>query len=396
MKFLRNFLDKIEPNFKEGGKLEFFYPFFEALDTFFYNVGESNTGRVHVRDSVDLKRNMILVMLALIPCIIYGLYNIGDQALLAGGVMTGWRGAIVSSLGLTLADGVLAKFLYGLTWFLPLYFVIFAVGIFWEIMFSMIRKHEIYEGFFVTSLLLPLIVPPSIPLWQVAVAISFAVILGKEVFGGTGMNFMNPALVARAFLFFAYPAQISGDKVWTVVDGVSRATPLSQLAASGSAPGVSMLDAFLGKIPGCIGETSTLCCILAAVFLLLIGLAPWRIIVSCLTGMIASALIFNALFAAGICTQPMCAVNPAWHFVLGGFAFGLVFMVTDPVSASQTMAGQWFYGAFVGMMCIIIRNLNVAYPEGMMLAILMGNIVAPLIDYFVIEANVKRRSARYV
>ncbi len=395
MKFLRNFLDKIEPNFKKDGKLEFFYPFYEAMDTFFYNVGDANAGRVHVRDSVDLKRNMILVMFALTPCILYGIYNIGDQALLVGGELAGWRGDLVASMGMTLSDGVIAKFMYGLTYFLPLYIVIFATGLFWEILISMIRKHEIYEGVFVTSILFPLIVPPSIPLWQVFVAMSFAIILGKEVFGGTGMNFMNPALIARAFLFFAYPAQISGDKVWTVVDGVSRATPLSKFAAAAT-PDVSLLDAFLGKIPGCIGETSTLACIFAAVFLLLIGLSSWRIIVSCLVGMVTMAFFFNVLHDAGICSQPMCAVNPLWHFVLGGFAFGLVFMVTDPVTASQTNIGRWIYGAFVGAMCIVIRNLNVAYPEGMMLAILLGNIVAPLIDYFVVEANVKRRNARYV
>ncbi len=395
MKFLRNFLDKIEPDFKEGGKFEFFYPFYEAMDSFFYNVGDANTGRVHVRDSVDLKRNMILVMLALAPCILYGVYNIGDQALQVGGELTGWRGGLVASMGMTLADGVIAKFLYGLTYFLPLYIVIFATGLFWEILISMIRKHEIYEGVFVTSILFPLIVPPSIPLWQVFVAMSFAIILGKEVFGGTGMNFMNPALVARAFLFFAYPAQISGDKVWTVVDGVSQATPLSKFAAAAT-PDVSMLDAFLGKIPGCIGETSTLACIFAGIFLLVIGVASWRIVVSCLTGMVVMAFLFNVLYGAGVCTQPMCAVNPLWHFILGGFAFGLIFMVTDPVTATQTDIGRWIYGGFVGVMCIVIRNLNVAYPEGMMLAILLGNIVAPLIDYFVVEANVKRRSARYV
>ncbi|MFO7938083.1 MAG: NADH:ubiquinone reductase (Na(+)-transporting) subunit B [Kiritimatiellia bacterium] len=394
MKFLRNFLDKIGPAFKEGGKLEFFYPFYEAMDTFFYNVGDTNTGRVHVRDSVDLKRNMILVMFALLPCIIVGVYNIGGQAAAAGGELSGWRGDLVASLGFTL-DSVSGRFMYGLAYFLPLYIVIFATGLFWEILISMIRRHEIYEGVFVTSILFPLIVPPSIPLWQVCVAMSFAVILGKEVFGGTGMNFMNPALIARAFLFFAYPAQISGDKVWTVVDGVSQATPLSKFAASAAVPDVSMLDAFLGRIPGSIGETSTLACIFAGLFLVVIGVSSWRIIVSCLAGMVIMALTFNLLYNAGICSQPMCAVNPLWHFVLGGFAFGLVFMVTDPVSASQTDAGRWFYGAFVGAMCIVIRNLNVAYPEGMMLAILLGNIVAPLIDYFVVEANVKRRRARY-
>ncbi|MDA3926200.1 MAG: NADH:ubiquinone reductase (Na(+)-transporting) subunit B [Kiritimatiellae bacterium] len=395
MKILRNFLDKIEPNFKEGGKLEFFYPFYEAMDSFFYNVGAANTGRVHVRDCVDLKRNMILVMVALAPCILFGVYNIGEQAHLAGGVMTGWRGDIVASMGLTLADGIVAKFVYGLTWFLPIYLVIFGTGLFWEILISMIRKHEIYEGVFVTSILFPLIVPPSIPLWQVFVAMSFAIILGKEVFGGTGMNFMNPALIARAFLFFAYPAQISGDKVWTVVDGISQATPLSKFAASVGPASTSFMDAFLGRIPGCIGETSTLCCIAAGVFLVMIGVASWRIIVSCLAGMVITAFFFNILYANGICEAPMCAVNPLWHFVLGGFAFGLVFMVTDPVTGSQTDTGRWFYGGFVGAMCIVIRNLNVAYPEGMMLAILLGNIVAPLIDYFVVEANVKRRSARY-
>jgi Na+-transporting NADH:ubiquinone oxidoreductase subunit B len=272
--------------------------------------------------------------------------------------------------------------------------VIFGTGLFWEILISMVRKHDIYEGVFVTSILFPLIVPPSIPLWQVCVAMSFAVVLGKEVFGGTGMNFMNPALIARAFLFFAYPAKISGDKVWTVVDGVSQATPLSKFA-SAAVPDVSMLDAFLGRIPGCIGETSTLACIAGGVFLIVIGVASWRIMASCLAGMVVMALFFNVLYGAGVCAQPMCAVNPLWHFVLGGFAFGLVFMVTDPVTGSQTMTGQWVYGAFVGSMCIVIRNLNVAYPEGMMLAILLGNIVAPLIDYFVVEANVKRRSTRY-
>jgi len=395
MKLLRNFLDKIEPNFMKGGKLEFFYPFYEAMDTFFYNVGDTNTGKVHVRDSVDLKRNMILVMLALTPCILFGVYNIGDQAFLAGGELAGWRGGIVTSMGLTLADGLVAKFVYGLTWFLPIYMVIFGTGLFWEILISMIRKHDIYEGVFVTSILFPLIVPPSIPLWQVCVAMSFAVVLGKEVFGGTGMNFMNPALIARAFLFFAYPAQISGDKVWTVVDGISQATPLSRFAANIGPGSTTMLDAFLGKIPGCIGETSTICCIAGAVFLIAIGVASWRIIVSCLAGMVITALFFNLLYAQGICEAPMCAVNPLWHFVLGGFAFGLVFMVTDPVTATQTVTGKWFYGGFVGAMCIVIRNLNVAYPEGMMLAILLGNIVAPLIDYFVVDANVKRRSARY-
>jgi len=394
MKLLRNFLDKIEPQFKEGGKLEFFYPFYEAMDTFFYNVGDTNTGRVHVRDSVDLKRNMILVMIALTPVVLFGVYNIGLQAEMVGGTLAGWRGDIITSMGMQLSDGVLPKFLYGITWFLPIYFVIFGTGLFWEILISMVRKHEIYEGVFVTSILFPLIVPPSIPLWQVFVAMSFAIILGKEVFGGTGMNFMNPALVARAFLFFAYPAQISGDKVWTVVDGVSQATPLSKLA-SAALPDVSMLDAFLGKIPGCIGETSTICCIAGGIFLVMIGVASWRVISSCLAGMVIMALCFNLLFAYGICEAPMCAVNPLWHFVLGGFAFGLVFMVTDPVTGSQTMTGQWIYGAFVGAMCIVIRNLNVAYPEGMMLAILLGNMVAPLIDYFVVESNVKRRSARY-
>jgi len=394
MKLLRNFLDKIEPQFKEGGRLEFFYPFYEAMDTFFYNVGDTNTGRVHVRDSVDLKRNMILVMIALTPVVLFGVYNIGLQAELAGGALAGWRGDIVASMGMQLSDGVLPKFLYGMAWFLPIYFVIFGTGLFWEILISMVRKHEIYEGVFVTSILFPLIVPPSIPLWQVFVAMSFAIILGKEVFGGTGMNFMNPALIARAFLFFAYPAQISGDKVWTVVDGVSQATPLSKFA-SAALPDVSMLDAFLGKIPGCIGETSTLCCIAGGIFLVMIGVASWRVITSCLAGMVVMALFFNLLYAYGICEAPMCAVNPLWHFVLGGFAFGLVFMVTDPVTGSQTMTGQWIYGAFVGVMCIVIRNLNVAYPEGMMLAILMGNMVAPLIDYFVVESNVKRRSTRY-
>ncbi len=417
MKFLRDTLDKLEAPFTTG-KFKFFYPFYEAADTFFYNPGDTAKGNVHVRDGLDLKRMMTFVMFALIPCIFMGVYNVGwitHVAVDQGATAVGWRVDVMSALGLSLDySNVISNFVHGLLYFLPIYIVAFVTGLVWEVFFCMVRKHEVSEGFFVTSILLPLIVPPTVPLWQVAIAMSFAIVLGKEVFGGTGMNFVNPAILARAFLFFAYPSGISGDKVWVTVDGFSGATPLA-LIAGGKVPNIaspdalshvartvtdmagpymqfSFFDAFLGNIPGSIGETSTIACIIGAIFLILTGVGSWRIMLSTILGVVGMSLILNLI---GSDTNPMFAVNPLWHLVLGGFAFGVVFMATDPVTAAQTQKGRWIYGALIGIMCVLIRTVNSAYPEGMMLAILVGNIFAPLIDHFVIEADIKRRGRAY-
>ena len=285
----------------------------------------------------------------------------------------------------------------GATWFLPIYIVTFAVGIAWEMLFASVRKHEVNEGFFVTSVLFALTMPPSIPLWQVALGISFGVVLAKEVFGGTGKNFLNPALAGRAFLYFAYPAQSSGDSVWTVVDGFTMATPLGNAAGGGveaiAGGGVSWMNAFVGMIPGSIGETSTLIILIMGCVLMISKIASWRIIGGVFLGMVAMSLLLNAI---GSKTNPMFAMPWYWHLVLGGFAFGMVYMATDPVSAAMTNTGKMIFGALIGIMVVLIRVVNPAFPEGIMLAILFGNLCAPLIDHFVIQANVKRRLRRNV
>lgn len=399
MRVLRKFLDSQEKHFKKGGKLERLYPLFEATDTLLFSEGEVTRFASHVRDALDLKRTMTWVVIALIPCVIMALYNTGMQANTALAALgktgvEGWRGAILSLLGLGVdPGGLLANMVHGALYFFPVYIVTVAVGGFWEVLFAVVRKHEINEGFFVTSLLFPLILPPSIPLWQVALGITFGVVFGKEVFGGVGMNIFNPALVARAFLFFAYPAQISGDKVWLAVDGVSRATPLAELADSALQVSASWLDAFLGFIPGSMGETSALACLIGAAILLITGIASWRIMLSVVVGMTAVALLFNVI---GSDTNPMFAVSPLWHFVLGGFAFGTVFMATDPVSAAMTEPGKYLYGLLIGVMVVLIRVVNPAFPEGMMLAILFGNLFAAIIDRIFINANIKRRLLRNV
>jgi Na+-transporting NADH:ubiquinone oxidoreductase subunit B len=286
---------------------------------------------------------------------------------------------------------------HGAAYFLPIYAVTFIVGGFWEVLFASIRKHEVNEGFFVTSVLFALTLPPSIPLWQVALGISFGIVIGKEVFGGTGKNFLNPALTGRAFLFFAYPAQISGDAVWTAVDGFTGATPLGLAAAGGiefiTAGGITWWDAFLGNIQGSIGETSTLAIFIGGAVLLLMKIASWRIVTGVLLGMIAMSMLLNGV---GSATNPMFAMPWYWHLVVGGFAFGMIFMATDPVSASMTNTGKWIFGALIGVMVVLIRVVNPAFPEGMMLAILLANLCAPLIDHFVVAANIKRRAARHV
>lgn len=400
MKFLRNFLDRQQPRFKAGGKFEKYYALYEMLDTFLYTPGEVTKESTHVKDSLDLKRMMITVVVALVPCIIFAMYNAGMQANLALASLgqqtaSGWQGNVLALLGVGIdPQSFWASLVHGALYFFPLLIVSYTVGGVWESLFAMVRGHEVNEGFLVTGILFPLILPPTIPLWQAALGISFGVVVGKEVFGGVGKNFLNPALTGRAFLFFAYPAQISGDAVWVAVDGFSGATPLSIGYAGGQAAiekAVSWTDAFLGMIPGSMGETSTLACMFGAFVLIASGIGSWRIMVSVLIGAGCLAFLFNAV---GSSTNAMFSITPGWHFVLGGFAFGLVFMATDPVSASMTKTGQWIYGLLIGCMVILIRVVNEAFPEGMMLAILFGNVWAPVIDHYVVKANIKRRVLR--
>jgi len=396
---LRDFLDKIEPHFHKGGKLEKWFPLYEAVDTIFYTPGSVTQTTAHVRDGLDLKRIMITVWLCVFPAMFFGMYNVGLQAngFLAqhGASVAGdWHQAVISALVGHDPHSIWDNFVYGAVYFIPIYAVTFIVGGFWEVLFAMVRKHEVNEGFFVTSILFALILPPTVPLWQVALGITFGVVMAKEVFGGTGKNFLNPALAGRAFLFFAYPANLSGDHVWTAVDGFSGATPLS-VASSGGMPALhqhlSWMDAFLGFMQGSVGETSTLAILIGGIVLLVMKIASYRIVGGVMIGMIAMSLVFNAI---GSATNPMFAVPPYWHFVLGGFAFGMMFMATDPVSAAMTNTGKWLFGALVGVMVVLIRVVNPAYPEGMMLAILFANIFAPFIDHLVVQANVKRRLAR--
>lgn len=399
MKALRKFLDKQGRHFQKGGKLEKLYYLYEAIDVFFYSPDKVTRSTSHIRDVMDLKRMMITVMVALMPAIAVALYNTGLQANLAlAGLGTApadtWQQLVIGWLGIGFdPHNFWANIIHGALYFFPVYIVTLAAGGFWEVLFACVRKHEINEGFFVTSLLFPMILPPTIPYWQVVLGISFGVVIGKEVFGGVGMNILNPALVGRAFLFFAYPAQISGDRVWVAVDGISRATPLAQLADPLLQFGTSWRDAFFGFIPGSMGETSTLACLIGAAILIYTGVGSWRIMLSILLGMVATALLFNVI---GSATNPMFLVTPQWHLVLGGFAFGAVFMATDPVTAAMTDKGKYLYGLLIGFLVVLIRVINPAFPEGMMLAILFGNVFAPIIDRIFINANVKRRQARYV
>ncbi|MEQ4627091.1 NADH:ubiquinone reductase (Na(+)-transporting) subunit B [Providencia manganoxydans] len=409
---LKNLFEKNEHHFEPGGKLEKLYPLYEAVSTVFYTPGTVTKGRSHVRDTIDLKRMMILVWLAVFPAMFWGMYNVGNQAipalyhLYSGAelqqVLAGdWHYRLAQFLGASLTPdaGWGSKMLLGAVYFLPIYFVVFVVGGFWEILFSMIRGHEINEGFFISSILFALIVPPTIPLWQAALGITFGVVIAKEIFGGTGRNFLNPALAGRAFLFFAYPAQISGDLVWTAADGFSGATPLSQWATGGehalmntvSGEPITWMQAFLGNMPGSIGEVSTLMIFIGGLFIMFFRIASWRIVAGVMVGMIAMSYLFNFI---GSETNPLFAMPWYWHMVLGGFAFGMIFMATDPVSASFTDKGKWAYGILIGVMCVLIRVANPAYPEGMMLAILFANLFAPLFDYLVVQANIKRRKAR--
>ena len=401
MSFLRRTLDNMHPHVMPGAKYEKFYALYEAVDTIFYSPADVNKGSNHVRDGVDLKRVMIYVWLAAMPCVIFGSYNVGLQAntVMASMGLTevaGWRGDLLSFFGVGIdPSSMYDNFFHGLWYWLPIYLTVFIVGGFWEVLFASVRGHEINEGFFVTSILFSLIVPPTLPLWQAALGISFGVVIGKEVFGGTGKNFLNPALTGRAFLYFAYPAQISGDAVWVAIDGYTGATALSVAASGGLTAlqqAMSMEQSFFGYISGSIGETSLIAIGIGALFLLLTKIASWRIMLGVVAGVFATAFLFNVITSD---TNPMFSITPWWHFVIGGLAFGTVYMATDPVSASMTDAGRFWYGVLIGVMTVLIRVVNPAFPEGIMLAILFANLFAPLIDWFVIQSNIRRRSRRY-
>ena len=402
MKGLRGALDRMEPLFKQGGRYERFHALYEMVDTLFYSPPDVTRHAPHIRDALDLKRVMITVVFAVMPALIVGMWNTGYQgnmALAAVGLedIGGWRAGLLALLGAGYDPNSLYDcIMHGFVYFIPIYVVTMAAGGFWEVLFAGIRNHEVNEGFFVTSMLYALILPASIPLWQVAVGISFGVVVGKEVFGGTGKNFLNPALVGRAFLYFAYPAQISGDAVWTTVDGYSGATALGVAAIEGMAgiadSGFTWMQAFIGQIPGSIGETSAIACFLGGIMLIYTRIASWRIIVSVFLGLIIPSLLFSGVTS----DNPMMSMPWHWHIVLGGFAFGAVFMATDPVSAAQTDTGKWIFGFLIGFLTWLIRVVNPAFPEGIMLAILLANVFAPVIDHFVVQANIKRRIRRSV
>ena len=401
MKRFRSFLDRMEPLFVPGGRLERYHALFEMVDTLFYSPPDVARSSPHIRDAIDLKRVMIVVVFAVTPCALVGMWNTGFQAntaMAALGVsgIEGWRGMVMPLLGAGYdPQSFYDCFVQGLLYLLPIYAVTMAAGGLWEVIFAGVRNHEINEGFFVTSLLYTLILPATIPLWQVAIGISFGVVIGKEVFGGTGKNFLNPALVGRAFLYFAYPVQISGDAVWTAVDGFSGATALGVSAIDGMngiiASGLTWSEAFVGQMQGSLGETSALACLIGAAFLIYTRIASWRIMVAVFAGLIIPSLLFS-----GESANPMMSMPWHWHIVVGGFAFGAIFMATDPVSSAQTNTGKWVFGLLIGFMTWLIRVINPAFPEGIMLAILFANIFAPVIDHFVIRANVKRRLKRHV
>ena len=391
---LRSFLDDVAPSFERGGKLESLYPLYEALDTALYTPSSTTSGASHVRDGLNLKRVMITVWLCAFLPVFVGSYFIGlnaNEAMQALGMTSvdNWRGFFLNGLVSYDPNSVWDCLVHGLAYFIPLYITVFVAGILFELWFASKRGHEINEGYFVTSILFTLSLPPSIPLWMAAVGVVFGVVIAKEVFGGTGKNFLNPALTGRAFLYFAYPAQMSGDAVWVAVDGWTQATPLGN-AALGLDYGVDWMSAFIGSMPGSVGETSTLAILIAGALLCLSRIASWRVMAGVLLGMVLTSSLFNLLPSS----NPMFAMPFHWHLVLGGFAFGAVFMATDPVSAAMTNNGRWFYGILIGFMCVLIRVVNPAFPEGMMLAILFGNLFAPLLDHFVMQSNIKRRLAR--
>jgi Na+-transporting NADH:ubiquinone oxidoreductase subunit B len=420
MKFILKQHEKVAPLFEKGGPLEKLYPVWEAHDSLLFTPGEVTKGTTHVRDGLDLKRMMITVVIALLPCIGMALYNTGYQANLAianlgATPLDSWQTMVYSSI-LGMAhdpSSVLANVVYGALFFVPIWLFSFAVGGIIEVVFAVVRNHEVNEGFLVTGFLFPLTLPPTCPLWQAALGIAFGVIIGKEIFGGTGMNVLNPALTGRAFLFFAYPAQISGDSPWIAADmstanmtstidvmgadAVSGATWLGK-ASTDSATfagkevfGTDWMEAFIGLVPGSMGETSAAACLIGALILVATQIGSWRTMAGVVLGTAVTATLLHSI---GSDTNPMFAIPFGWHVVVGGWAFGMVFMATDPVSSSFTSGGKWIYGFFIGLMVVLVRVVNPAYPEGMMLAILFMNMFAPFIDHFFVKGNINRRLAR--
>ncbi|RIZ69595.1 MAG: NADH:ubiquinone reductase (Na(+)-transporting) subunit B [Methylococcales bacterium] len=395
----REILDSIEPHFTKGGRFAKYYGLYEMVDTFIYTPADVTRGTTHVRDGNDLKRTMTFVVIATLFCVLMAMYNTGYQANLAMESMGlekigNWRSIPMMIFGYNTLNPF-SNLVHGALYFLPIYITTLAIGGIWEVVFATVRGHEVNEGFLVSSMLYALIMPPDMPLWQVALGISFGVVIGKEVFGGTGKNFLNPALTGRAFLYFAYPASMTGDSIWVAVDGYTRATPLG-LAANGGLDAVhaanySWIQTFFGFEPGCLGETSTLAILIGAAFLLYTRVASYRIMGGVFAGMVVLSTLFNFI---GSDTNPMFALPWYWHLTVGGFAFGMVYMATDPVSAAMTNTGRWVFGVLVGGMTVLIRVVNPAFPEGIMLAILFSNMFAPTIDYFVIQANIRRRVKR--
>lgn len=375
MKSLRNYLDKVKPQFEKGGKYEKLKSTFEAFESFLFVPDKVTHTGSHIRDAIDMKRTMTIVIVALVPSLLFGMYNVGLQHYLSHGEAAGfWQ-----------------MFGFGFLKVLPIIVVSYVVGLGIEFAFAQARGHEVNEGFLVTGMLIPLVMPPDIPLWMLAIAVAFAVIFGKEVFGGTGMNVMNPALTARAFLFFAYPQDMSGDKVWIAdkADAFSGATPLGYTLTGDFDKMQAPIDMFLGFIPGSIGETSVVAILLGAVILIATGIGSWKIMLAAVIGALGMGYLLNL-----VSFNEYTALPAHIHLIMGGFAFGVVFMATDPVSAAQTNLGKWIYGLMIGIMVILIRVFNPAYPEGVMLAILLMNVFAPLIDYYVVEANVRKRLKR--
>jgi len=389
MNFLRKIFAESGKLVEKGKPLSWAYPVWEAADTIFFSTNKQTSSGPHIRDNMDIKRTMFFVVLALIPCYIFGAYNIG----------------YLNSLAVDIERSLLANTIFGLTYVLPILIVTFVAGAICELTFAIIRKHEVNEGFLVSCALIPLTMPPDVPLWQVFMGTSFGIIIGKEIFGGVGTNVFNPALTARAFMYFAFPTKISGDKVWAVgPDGYSGATALaipanpveydtaSNLFAASTQFDFSLLNMFWGLIPGSIGETNKVLIIGGALFLIYCGIASWRIIMSSVIGLVLTAFLFNLL--AGFSTNAMLTITPLQHLLIGSFLFGTVFMATEPVTSSHTNTGRWIYGFLIGVLTVIIRSINPAYPEGVMLAILIMNMFAPLIDYYVIQSNIKMRLAR--
>ena len=389
MNWLLKLLLKVRPNFEEGGRFRYFWAIYEATETILFSTDERTKSGPHIRDHLDIKRVMILVVVALLPCYVFGMINVGYQSALANGESRlWWENAFT-----------------GFKIILPIIIITFISGAFWEILFAVVRKHEISEGFLVTCALIPLIMPPTIPLWQVSVATTFGIVIGKEIFGGVGMNIFNPALVARAFIFFAYPGDISGDKVWILgPDGYSGATALAVPATTQNEQAIPLLNSvtqfdfswinmFLGWIPGSVGETSKLIIIIGAIFLIITGIASWRVMVGAVIGLISTSFLTNIL--ALYSTNSMLTIPPHYHLVMGSFAFGITFMATEPVTGAHTDTGRWIYGICIGVLTVIIRAINPAYPEGVMLAILLMNAFASLIDYFVVRSNIRNRMKRY-